>query len=533
MATYNKYNSRITQTIKTAGVMGAAGATVAMVSDETDDATIHTETDRVIAAVVFRRCASRKRGFVLLLTLAVLVLLATIIVQFQADNMLYVRTDNYRQEQLKCRYAAESAMVAAPVLIKEILREARKKQSEKTMPGVAAAKSATNMKSAIPPGLSSLKGNNVQDANSLPDRNNPDEGAFHNTSGNPFVLRTKSFTIDGATVELQIQDENAKWPLLWLLRPPGRDFNMQKGLAELTSQLGADSSSARQIAALTSQLGKSLPLPPAQIMLSRWRGVMSRRSNFNSGRLRGRIRTLKPAQAAAEEIKRRNLMGEFAIEWYKQQQSQKNSWLTQSVKVFQTGNFTSGLTAHNSTATEKGNSALNTLKDLLNQKTQGNASGNNLITGGTNGNTGNGTTNNSAYNSDSYNAPYDQSATNTEQPITLSDYLGCWGHYRININTAPEVVLAGAFVPLGANRKNVRDIINLRKKHFIASEGDLNMIPMNNDVLKSIIFLSTIYSDTFSVDVVATLGRVRCHLVGGYYENNKHLIVTQAVFPGD
>jgi len=117
---------------------------------------------------------------------------------------------------------------------------------------------------------------------------------------------------------------------------------------------------------------------------------------------------------------------------------------------------------------------------------------------------------------------------------SFMDYLGWWGHNRININTAPYEVLLAAFSPMGIDKQTISEIVQYRRDNPFKSLGDLrNIRKIDTDTRRAIINLSTVNSDTFSVYVRADMGRAHYSLIGGINKGLKNRFTYHAVFPGE
>ena len=62
-----------------------------------------------------------RAGMALLLTLMILVVITAVLVQYQVEATLFIRSSSYRLESQQCRYAAESGLVISHGIIKNMI----------------------------------------------------------------------------------------------------------------------------------------------------------------------------------------------------------------------------------------------------------------------------------------------------------------------------------------------------------------------------------------------------------------------------
>ena len=112
----------------------------------------------------------------------------------------------------------------------------------------------------------------------------------------------------------------------------------------------------------------------------------------------------------------------------------------------------------------------------------------------------------------------------------LMKYLGLWGHSRINLNTASVEVIEVAFSGIGMNGEVAQEIVDYRTKKPLTHISQLKKIDSVRPFLQVIQSLSTIESDSFSVEIKAQSGRSQYFLLAGIYINMRGQLVTQGVF---
>jgi len=388
----------------------------------------------------------------LLLTLLALVILAVIIVQFQADTFLTVKASGYRLQSQQCRYAAESGIIVAIHQVKDILQQMS--ESEQTV------SEPNTVEPNLPARTDSNQASPTNDYNQQTEEAQTD--TFPAVFGEPsFIIKKSTIQIGDIKVDIEIHDENGKLPLLWLLRSPydpsGNNSKVKTGLSEMATGLSANQSLLNNVIDAVMEKGQSLELPPPEKELYQvkryYKGGRSSASRASVTVFRVKVRK---ADQVKETQQRYRAMGIFAARWYaeflRQQEDYIPKW-SRAAAVPQT---------------------------------------------------------------------------------SFMDYLGWWGHNRININTAPYEVLLAAFSPMGIDKQTISEIVQYRRDNPFKSLGDLrNIRKIDTDTRRAIINLSTVNSDTFSVYVRADMGRAHYSLIGGINKGLKNRFTYHAVFPGE
>jgi len=391
-----------------------------------------------------------RKGFTLLLTLLTLVILAVIIVQFQADTFLTVKASGYRLQSQQCRYAAESGIIVAIHQVKEILQ-----QMAET--GQATSESNT-AEPNLPAQTDSNQPNQTADLNQQTEEEQTD--TFPAVSGEPsFIIKKSTIQIGDIKVDIEIHDENGKWPLLWLLRSPydpsGNNSKVKAGLPDMATRLSANQSLLNNIIDIAMEIGQPLELPPPENELYQVKmyspGGRTRASSASNTVFRVKVRK---ADRIKETQQRYRAMGVFATRWYSEFLRDQEDYIPKWSGAVQQASF--------------------------------------------------------------------------------MDYLGWWGHNRINLNTAPYEVLWAAFSPLGIDKQTIDEIVQYRRKSPFKSLGELrNIRKIDTNTRRAMINLSTVNSDTFSVYVKADMGRAHYSLIGGINKGLKSRFTYHAVFPGE
>ncbi|MCP4710213.1 MAG: general secretion pathway protein GspK, partial [Planctomycetes bacterium] len=237
----------------------------------------------------------------MLVTLMVLVILAIVVVQFQIDASQQNRATSYRIERLKCRYAAESGIAIGTRVIKEYFDSNINVQVQTPNSVIW-----DMLKQAADPNQIST------DPNQPLSQSQPQELLANIPIEDElpwFVLSKKTYQINGADVTVEIHDESAKWPIVWLLTSPfdrnNRSSNAEKGLKDYADFFRIDQGDFENAVNLIHAMGDALPLPPPPVSYS---GTGLRMAP--KGRTGGYIQLL------TEEQDRHKMMGNFARYWY-------------------------------------------------------------------------------------------------------------------------------------------------------------------------------------------------------------------------
>jgi len=242
--------------------------------------------------MMLKNRTNRKRGVTLLITLIVLVILTIIIVQFQTEATIHVRSNQFRFDRLQCRYAAESGIIVAAQMIKQARRQPHSLQ---------------------PPVEPILEEASMEDPNLLGDIELPPLEDIESQEQLPsFVMIKKTIDIGPVQVELEIHDENAKWPLYWLVRSPfessSANTKAEQSFRNYTRKLGITALTSRNVIKQAQGLAQplNLPKPPVIIQKSGPKGRLTRRAGAR----------LKYAERVRERLERNKHMAVFAAQWY-------------------------------------------------------------------------------------------------------------------------------------------------------------------------------------------------------------------------
>ena len=243
-------------------------------------------------------CSVVRRGITLLMLLLVLVVLASVIVVFQSDAAVQIRSSQHRLDRQQCRYAAESGFVIGAELVRQYLREP-----------LAVVPEAVPADAEIPE-------EGLTDPNQLPEPNSFGEEAFilpelEEEALPTFVLMRRKIKVAEAVVEIEIHDENAKWPMFWLLSSPfdadKAYANSEKAFLDFSNKLEVGSSDAKVVGRRARELSRNLKIPQAPLQVSK----KARAQNISR-----RGRRLKYADKIAAYKDRYAIMGCFASIWH-------------------------------------------------------------------------------------------------------------------------------------------------------------------------------------------------------------------------
>lgn len=372
----------------------------------------------------------------LLLTLMVLIVLAVVTVQFQADSRLHGRSSGYRVEKLQCQYGAESGTVISSVMIKEFLRRKIAERISLEAKRAAAAKETDDPERT---------GKDSNDTIEIEERELP------------FLLEKQTLEMGEVIVEIEIHDENAKWPAVWLLASPfdpvGQRSRVEKSLHQLGGALKSKSGTSQRSDKLVQTIGKPLDIPESEVSV---RPTVTGEKVVRRARQGRRYyrRRLGHGQQVAQTEQRRRAMGVFAERWYEELRGDPENELLLAPSEGMSGSF--------------------------------------------------------------------------------SDYLGVWGHTKINLNTAPVEVLVSALSPAGLTRPMAEGIVKYRQEKPFTSASQLQEIRgIPHSVASQLYHAVTIKSDSFSVQASARLGRTQYSLRSGMYINTQGQVLTQGVIAGD
>lgn len=359
----------------------------------------------------------RLRGVALLLTLMVLVLVSVLIVQYQVEASMYLRSSSYQIEQLQARYAAESGLVIATSIIRNLIYE----QHEI----VQIQQNGEDSSEVSPEELEGM------DPNLVAEPIEPPRASF--------VINTYDIDVGEVEVEIELQDENAKWPMVWLLRSPFRSRNTQKNFTQFGESMGMRRNDVYRAYSEAVKIGRQLDkhLPPlgTQIVVESRRNQDATRSRYqNYRRFRTRETQLK------EEKQRREAMGEFAQAWQ--------------------------------LALKENEELAGILEPLPNR---GDA---------------------------------------------LNDFLGVWGSFYVNVNTASPEMMLSLFEPLGLEESHIDSIVEMREQGALTRSQHLYSIPgVNRETAEKLSQICVVRPVSFSVHVTARIGRTSYKLVGSIYDH--------------
>jgi len=101
-----------------------------------------------------------------------------------------------------------------------------------------------------------------------------------------------------------------------------------------------------------------------------------------------------------------------------------------------------------------------------------------------------------------------------DEGLVLSDYLGVWGTFKINLFTAPAEVIESSFAELGVTHDMALSMVEYREENEIKTVLDFNNAPDVDATVISDLYKASIFkTENFSVYVKATCGNASYKLV--------------------
>jgi len=105
-----------------------------------------------------------------------------------------------------------------------------------------------------------------------------------------------------------------------------------------------------------------------------------------------------------------------------------------------------------------------------------------------------------------------------DRDSSFLEYLGFWGHNKININTAPIEVLQSAFSYLGVTSDQIQEIDEYRQEQNIKYMADLkNIGSFSTSMIQTIAPICVTKSEHFTVNVTAQLGRTQHSVIAAIH----------------
>ncbi len=431
-----------------------------------------------------------RKAFVLTLTLIVLVLLTIMITGFQIKSLRHTNTSRYRVSQIKCRYAAESAIIAAGEVISNVVADPdRINRPENWADFKALLESSVELDEDMldqlgiedPCQLKDMLGFEdpgqpsaapfLDDPCSIAPEDDPcvindpfiflDEERQNRDDYSPNIFHRDTIQVGDVEVEIIIYDENSKFPLLWVLHSPIYQ-NKKAGLQAfntLGEELDIDRNLIRKATELAEDIGKEVkvPEPPYYFYkLTRRRGKETtvywrKRASRVLYQPRGRENPSRAQHVYYELL--RQVMADFSEQWMDRIKADERRDLTLRIPG---------------------------------------------------------------------------------KSFSFADYVGYWGNTNININTAPVEVIHATLAPFGITREQAVKIIELRTQTPVKNINQLAEIEsIDNSLLYAMRDITRTGSNTFSIKVIARKGKARYSLIGGMHLSQTNNTVLQAIFPGD
>jgi hypothetical protein len=400
---------------------------------------------------LYNRKISRKQpGIVLLVTLVLLVVLATLGYTLSSRVMAQRHRNQYIIDYSKARYGCDSGVKYVMGTMEELNPLLISRPNEPDFSDLYALDEAGYLQLLtqwqIQPAYNLSNSNQVNaDVN---DSNNTNKQSSFNYTGTfdstivrgpygppwPFVTKPKEFEIGEVKVKIEIEDENAKYPLGWtLLNFPELSFETAAGFETFCEMDGLNT---EQIAALRTELDQIGNIKPFKMDFKPITTIVKTTAQPTTTVTRRRTPTQRTTAA--------------------QQTRARRTVITVPTQILeQTKQFT-----------EFFHSTLIDTETLA--------------------------------------RPNELTGDRKESPLK---YMGIWGSQKVNINTAPRHVLEAAFT-YGGNQVEIAELIiqRRRKQPFTDITELKNALPKYTDSISKCEQFITTESSFFTIKVTAVSG---------------------------
>ena len=394
-----------------------------------------------------RNMSLNRRGIVLLVTLILLVVLATLGYTLTSR----VSADRHRKQYIidysKARYGCDSAVKYTLASLEEIDPQLISRPNEPDFSDLFALDEAgyQALVAQWQDEFGRIKNNHrISEVNDIGDMNNPDYAANENNYDSmsirgpygppwPLVTQPAEFEIDSVKVKIEIEDENAKYPLGWaLLNYPEPTPETEAGFVTFCEMEGLN---AEQIASLRAELNKIGDIKPFKLDFKPITTVI--RPPVTQTRPRSTVRKSSTGRAtAAPQVQRKVITVPAQI----------SEQTTHFSKLF-----------HSS---------------LIDTETLA--------------------------------RPNEMTGSRKESALK---YMGTWGTRQVNINTAPRHVLEAAFTFGGDQVKIAEEIIQRRRTEPFTDIADLkNALSRYTDSISKCEPYITMKSSLFTIRITAVSG---------------------------
>jgi|GEM_PF-1341053 len=117
-----------------------------------------------------------------------------------------------------------------------------------------------------------------------------------------------------------------------------------------------------------------------------------------------------------------------------------------------------------------------------------------------------------------------------KEGLVLTDYLGIWGTFKVNLVTAPVEVLESAFGEIGLTNDMALSMVEYRSENAIESVLNFRNAPDVEQAVIKDLYKAAIYkTENFSVHIIATCGNASYKLVTNIQSYLGKLMITAIV----
>lgn len=415
-----------------------------------------------------RNISQNRRGIVLLVTLVLLVVLATLGYTLTSRVSANRHRKQYIIDYSKARYGCDSAVKYALATLEEIDPMLISRPNEPDFSDLFALDEAGIQELLVIWDTQSgqkTDSRSISEANDSGDMNNPSYAKSDNSPDSmliqgpygppwPFVTKPSEFEIGTVKVRIEIEDENAKYPLGWaLLNYPEVNLEAEVGFVTFCEMAGLDS---EQIESLRNELNKIGDIKPFKLDFKPITTVTKTPTTPRARTTRSttvRKSTTGRATATPQRVSRRVITIPAQI-------SEQNTHFS---KLF-----------HSS---------------LIDTETLA--------------------------------RPNEMTGSRKESALK---YIGTWGSRQVNINTAPRHVLEAAFIFGGDEVKIAEEIIQRRRTEPFVDIADLkNALSSYSDQITKCEPYITTKSSLFTIKITAVSGVAKASSVIAITKNGNNI----------
>jgi hypothetical protein len=204
-----------------------------------------------------RNNSGNRRGFVMLVTIVLLVIMSAIGYTISSQVATRRHRNQYIIDYSKARYSCDSAVKYVLAELQEIEPEIISRPNEPDFSDLYALNEDGYRRLLKLSGFDSKSSATGESENDLYVIRGPYGPQW------PFIIEAAEFTIDSAKVRIEVHDENAKYPVGWLLlNDKQREREIQAGYVTFCEMMGM---SAEQIESLRTQLTQIGQIRPFKV----------------------------------------------------------------------------------------------------------------------------------------------------------------------------------------------------------------------------------------------------------------------------